>query len=146
MATITVSNTNDSGAGSLRQAILDAKAAGGSSTIKFDPLLAGDTLKLTSGELDITSNITIDGGNDNITVDAQGNSRVFDALHGTSTINGLTITGGYAGNSRFDDGGAIQVGTSFFGGAELTISNSTITGSKPPMAAASPSTRAIRCS
>ena len=130
MATITVINTNDSGAGSLRQAILDAKAAGGSSTINFDPLLAGDTLKLTSGELDITSNITIDGGNNNITVDAQGNSRVFDAVHGTSTINGLTITGGYAGNTRFDDGGAIQVGTSSgFGGAELTISNSTITGS-----------------
>lgn len=35
-ATFTVINTNDSGAGSLRQAILDANAAGGSSTVNFN--------------------------------------------------------------------------------------------------------------
>ena len=35
-ATFTVTNTNDSGAGSLRQAILDANAAGGADTIAFN--------------------------------------------------------------------------------------------------------------
>src|SRR5487761_256622 len=106
MATFTVTNTLDSGTGSLRQAIFDANAAGGSNTVTFDSNLAGGTLKLTRGELDIPSNITIDGGNDGITVDAQGNSRVFDALSGTSTIDGLTITGGNASGNRAGDGGA----------------------------------------
>ena len=35
-ATFTVTNTNDTGAGSLRQAILDANAAGGADTIGFN--------------------------------------------------------------------------------------------------------------
>src|SRR5262249_23176668 len=35
MATFQVVNTNDSGAGSLRQAILDSNTAGGSNTIQF---------------------------------------------------------------------------------------------------------------
>ena len=36
MATFTVTNTNDSGAGSLRQAILDANAQAGTDTISFN--------------------------------------------------------------------------------------------------------------
>ncbi|MEP6923260.1 MAG: hypothetical protein ABI954_02240, partial [Pyrinomonadaceae bacterium] len=35
-ATFTVTNTNDTGAGSLRQAILDANAAAGDDIIAFD--------------------------------------------------------------------------------------------------------------
>lgn len=38
---LTVTNTNDSGLGSLRQAILDANAAAGTDTINFDPPLSG---------------------------------------------------------------------------------------------------------
>ena len=54
----TVTNTNDSGPGSLRQAITNA--ANGA-VIKFSPKLDGDTITLTSGELDISKNITIEG-------------------------------------------------------------------------------------
>ena len=57
-ATITVINTNDSGPGSLRQALADANDG---DTINFDPALNGQTINLTSGELVIGKDITIDG-------------------------------------------------------------------------------------
>ena len=40
-ATFNVTNTNDSGSGSLRQAILDANAAGGADTIAFNIVGSG---------------------------------------------------------------------------------------------------------
>ena len=52
-ATFTVLNLTDSGAGSLRQAILDANAALGADVIAFAPAVHG-TLTLTSGELSVT--------------------------------------------------------------------------------------------
>src|SRR5581483_10746624 len=54
-ATITVTNTNDSGAGSLRQAIADAMPG---DTINFSVTGA---ITLTSGALGITKNLTIQG-------------------------------------------------------------------------------------
>ena len=58
MATITVTNLHDSGAGSLRSALSNAISG---DTITFAQNLAGGTLILTSGELDITKNLTING-------------------------------------------------------------------------------------
>ena len=52
--TITVINTNDSGPGSLRQAIFNANNG---DTIDFDPALNGQTITLTSAELLINKNI-----------------------------------------------------------------------------------------
>ncbi|HEU0208269.1 MAG TPA: hypothetical protein VFQ78_04745 [Candidatus Udaeobacter sp.] len=49
-ATITVTNTNDSGPGSLRQALADADDG---DTITFDSALAGQTITLTTTELAI---------------------------------------------------------------------------------------------
>ena len=60
MATFTVTNTNDSGAGSLRQAILDANAAGGADVIVFS-LSANSTITLASDLPKITQDLTIDG-------------------------------------------------------------------------------------
>jgi hypothetical protein len=53
-------STADSGSGSLRQAVLDANAHLGIDTIHFDDGMHG-TITLTSGELDITDGLTIDG-------------------------------------------------------------------------------------
>jgi hypothetical protein len=61
-ATFTVSNTNDSGAGSFRQALLDANLAAGADTIAFAIPGAGlHTITLTSLLPLITSPVVIDG-------------------------------------------------------------------------------------
>jgi len=60
MAIFTVSNTNDSGAGSLRDAIAQANAIAGADIIKFNAGLSGPII-LTSGELSLTDDVTIDG-------------------------------------------------------------------------------------
>ena len=49
MATFTVDNTNDSGAGSLRQAIEEANETHGIDIIEFDSELSGQKITLTSG-------------------------------------------------------------------------------------------------
>jgi hypothetical protein len=60
--TFTVVNTNDSGAGSLRQAILDANAAAGTDTIAFNiPGSGVKTIKLDTSLPQITDPLIIDG-------------------------------------------------------------------------------------
>ncbi|HEX4706775.1 MAG TPA: hypothetical protein VH229_03510, partial [Candidatus Udaeobacter sp.] len=91
--TITVINTNDSGPGSLRQALVDANNG---DTIDFDSSLEGQTVTLTSGQLLVNRSVTISGlGADNLTVDGNANDRVFYInLGNTVTISGLTIMNG----------------------------------------------------
>jgi hypothetical protein len=62
LSTFTVLNTNDSGAGSLRQAITDANAAGGANQISFDIGSGGtQTITLLSALPGLGSSITLDG-------------------------------------------------------------------------------------
>src|SRR5687768_5902217 len=56
--TITVTNTADAGAGSLRQAIIDAPAG---ATIQFDAAIAGQTIVLSTGRLMVGKLLTIEG-------------------------------------------------------------------------------------
>ena len=97
-ATITVTSTNDSGAGSLRAAIA---AAGSGDTIQFDPSLDGKTITLTSGELDITAAAKplyiVGPGASQLTIKRVNTiTPVFHvASTATASISGLTITGGY---------------------------------------------------
>jgi len=75
--TITVTSTNDSGPGSLRQALADAHDG---DTINFDVSLKGQTIALTSDELVIDKSITITGpGSDQlaVSVDFQYHFRNF---------------------------------------------------------------------
>ncbi len=61
-ADFTVTNTNDSGAGSLRQAITDANNSAGADTVKFSiPGSGVKTISLSSKLPDITEAVTIDG-------------------------------------------------------------------------------------
>lgn len=99
-ATFTVSNLNDSGSGSLRQAILDANGAAGADVVAFQAGLTG-TVTLTSGELAVTDSVDIQGpGEAALTVSGNGASRVFylydDAALLDVTISNLTVTGGSA--------------------------------------------------
>ena len=87
----TVTNTNDSGAGSLRAAI--ASAADGD-TIDFASALNGQTITLTSGVLFISKNLTIDGpGAELLAVSGNNSGRVFE-ITSTVTISGVTVRDG----------------------------------------------------
>lgn len=109
-SSITVVNANDSGAGSLRQAILDLCPGG---TITFAPALNGQTITLTGGQLTLNKSLTISGSGANlIAVSGNQASRVFDIIGvGTAvTISGLTITQGAVSNpvNNEDKGGGIR--------------------------------------
>jgi uncharacterized repeat protein (TIGR01451 family) len=114
----TVTTNADSGAGSLRQAILEACDG---STIGFDGTLTGP-ITLTTGELVINKNLTINGlGANLLTVSGNNASRVFNIQAGkTATISGLTLTGGNPGAG--DGGGVFNAGT-------LTLASCAVTGS-----------------
>ena len=85
LSTLTVSNTDDSGAGSLRAAIVQADADGGGDTIVFSSLFnTPQTITLTSGQLELTGTATtmINGPGANLlTVNGGDASRVF-AVYG----------------------------------------------------------------
>jgi len=113
-ATLTVTNTNDSGPGSLRQAIADAASG---DIIAFAPGLTG-TITLTSGELSINKDLTIIGpGAASLAISGNNASRVFRIFNGvTVSIYGVTIRNGNAA----DGGGISNTGT-------LTLNNVIVT-------------------
>jgi hypothetical protein len=144
-----VSNTADSGAGSLRQAILDANSAGGSNSIEFASGVTG-TISLSSALPMLSSNIAMQGpGANNLTVTrsstaatnfgflnvpsgsivsvggltfSQGtDTAIFNS--GTLTLSGVAILNNSAnGGTGFGDPGGIG------NTGALTVQNSTIAG------------------
>ena len=134
-STLLVTNTNDSDPGSLRQALADAIDG---DTISFDPALNGQTINLTSAELAVDKNITINGPGPNSLAVSGGNFRAFHVMPQHSvTIEGLTVRDGRGG--IYNDHAALTVSNcvvrrnwgGYGGGAyndgTLTIINSTIT-------------------
>jgi hypothetical protein len=141
-ATFTVINTNDSGSGSLRQAILDANSSPGADAITFASGVMG-TITLTNGELLISDDLTINGpGVASLTVSGGGGVRVFEINAGvTATLSNVTVANGsadigagalnngtlnvtgsiFSGNSAFEGGG---IGN----GGRLNVTGSTIAG------------------
>jgi len=121
-ATYTVTNTNDSGAGSLRQAISDANGSSESDTINIS---VTGTIMLGGTELTIANNgaLTINGlGASQLTVSGNDASRVFNIASGANaTISGLTISRGNSGSS-FGGGGI------FNNGGTVNLTNSTVSG------------------
>ena len=106
-ATFTVTNLNDAGAGSLRDAIGQANAAAGADTIRFQAGLAG-MIPLAS-EIAITDTLDVAGpGVSTIKIDGNLSTRLFKVQHAggsaiTATFSGLTLANGHAQ----DEGGAI---------------------------------------
>ncbi|MBD1868511.1 right-handed parallel beta-helix repeat-containing protein [Cyanobacteria bacterium FACHB-471] len=122
MAIITVTSIANSGAGSLREAIANAQSG---DTIKFSPTLAGQTITLTSGQLEINKGLTIDGsGATGVKISGNNTSRIFDVtISGSSfTLRNLTLINGRAsGTGEAGAGGAIRTA----GGGQLIVENST---------------------
>ena len=146
--TFIVTNLDDNGPGSLRQAILDANSAAGADIIadiiQFDSGLTG-TILLTSGELDITDDsVDIQGpGASVVTVSGSNLSRVF-YVTANATISGLTISGGNSskGGGIYNAYGTLAVDNAILSGnsasgngggiynayGALTVDNSTLSG------------------
>lgn len=121
--TFVVTTTADGGAGSLRQAIIDANALSGSDTITiaagtYALTVDGDNEEAASaGDLDITDDVIIQGVDAESTIlDAAGLERFFDVRAGSVTLSGVTIQNGDV-TTGSEDGGAIRV----LSGAALTV-------------------------
>src|SRR5207253_9717734 len=103
--TLTATDNEDSGAGSLREIV---NAAIDRDTIQFAPRLSGQTVDLTSTEIVIDKNLTLRGQPGSVTVhrnDLAPDFRIFHIMPGrTVTIEGLTI-----GNGFDESGGGIFV-------------------------------------
>jgi hypothetical protein len=99
-ATMTVTNINDNGAGSLRATIT---AAVKGDIIVFDSALNGKTITLAGGEIALSKTLNISGpGAANLTISGNHSSRIFN-VNAASTISGLTLANGQTSG----DGGAI---------------------------------------
>ncbi|MGL4422289.1 MAG: hypothetical protein ACRCZF_16585, partial [Gemmataceae bacterium] len=129
-ATLTVTNTADAGAGSLRDTIA---AAAINDDIVFDPAVFSvpQVIQLTSGQISVTKSITITGpGKDLLSIQgavaASASNRIFninvaDATN-TVSISNITITGG---NLNTGSGAGIQMDNE-----KLNLSKSTIVQNK----------------
>lgn len=137
-ATITVTNLNDAGPGSLRQAVLDAAPG---DTIDF---AVTGTISLNA-EIQINKNLVIEGpGADNLIVEASAAGfSIWNIFSGTVNISGISISGSdhvnggirIAGNSTVVllqdcllDGHTGSRGAWYVIGGSLTLANSIICG------------------
>ncbi|MBC3832153.1 DUF4347 domain-containing protein [Undibacterium amnicola] len=134
LATIKVTNLNDSGAGSLRAAVTSATGNAAADTIVFDPALFASgaaTLTLTSGALNVHGDgdldaFTIIGPGENLlTISGNNTSRIFQADYASSTANtssltlsGMTLTNGTSAGARDAYGGGAVM--SYYSGS-LTL-------------------------
>jgi hypothetical protein len=107
--TFTVTNLNDAGSGSLREAVADAGQLG-DDVIVFQSGLSG-TITLTTGDIDIfegEGDLDIQGpGASVIAVSGNNDSRIFEIYNSqgyTTSISGLTLRDGFEPTA---EGGAI---------------------------------------
>ncbi len=105
-ATLLVTTTADSGAGSLRAAVAAALAG---DTIAFAPAINGVTIVLTSSEIVIDRNLIVLGNGANATRISGANARRVFNISSTAavvSISGLSLLAGNAGDAG--SGGAIR--------------------------------------
>lgn len=115
----TVTNTNDSGDGSLREAISNAASLPGPDTVTFAPSLSGQVILLASEiAVNDSEGVTVNASNlpAGLTISGNSSVRQFHLTTGRLTLRGLTLTGGRglsAENSLA--GGAVRTyeGTTF---------------------------------
>ncbi|HXG85825.1 MAG TPA: choice-of-anchor Q domain-containing protein [Pyrinomonadaceae bacterium] len=136
-ATVTVTSTADSGAGSLRQAVADANGTPVADTIDFNVPLTDPncdssgvcTVTLTGGVIIIQAaggSLTIANqtGAGKLLISGNNASRIFESGQGANlTLDGLTVTGGASGG--YTGGNGFGVVTNYRG--TLTIMNSVFT-------------------
>ncbi len=97
-----VSSTADSGAGSLREALLGSSSG---DTIRIPT--PGD-YNVTSAELAVTTNVTIEGSGSTVRIVGDGDNRVFNVTAGNVTLSDLTVAGGGLSGPVVNGGGIIN--------------------------------------
>lgn len=109
LATFTVSNLNDSGAGSLRQAVIDANTAAGADVIDATGVVG--TITLTTGQVTITEALNIEGpGANRLTISGNNASIVIEIEGGGNyDISDVTIADG---NNESNAGGGVRIANS----------------------------------
>jgi len=141
--TFTVTNTNNSGAGSLRQAIDDANADNTATVanphiIDATGLPVNSTISVTIDPansrffLVITNHMTIKGsGAANLTISGNGTNRIFWIQNGTITLQDLTLADGYARGGGGAGGGMGAGGAIFMheGKQDPTTATGVLSGS-----------------
>lgn len=143
----TVTSIADSGAGSLRQAAINANASAGADTIVFDTTLfsSAQSIALSSGQIAITENVEITGpGSALLTVKggatASPTDRIFridDNLPGKSltvTISGISVADG---NLSSGDGAGMTIGNESVTLDDVVFTNNRTAGSGGAVALAS---------
>jgi hypothetical protein len=137
-ASFTVSTTADSGAGSLRQAIISANSDASHDTIDFD---VTGVITLESPLPAIAETLTISGpGAAQLAVSGDGQDRVFRINSGVAvTITGLTVRDGKAfngggiwsaGDLHLESVGVISNLARNGGGVHLSSGSATLTGTE----------------
>jgi predicted outer membrane repeat protein len=133
-ASITVTNLNDSGPGSLRQAITDANTLGGTNTIDLTGLTG--TITLSSVLPTIQSPLSLLGpGASKLTISGDNKTRIM-YIQANITIDSLTLSNGYSsanGGAIVTTAGAATILNSNFinnkadgdGGAFMSFNQST---------------------
>ncbi|MDB5174269.1 MAG: polymorphic outer membrane protein [Phycisphaerales bacterium] len=117
MSTVVVANNNDSGAGSLRNAVANAVAG---DTVDLTHL--SGTITFASG-IEITRDVTITGPGVNVlTLDGNNAFQMFNVDGGMSlTISGLKFINGSSGNGgAIFNVGTLAVSNSWFSGNHVT--------------------------
>ncbi|HRF82259.1 MAG TPA: hypothetical protein PL070_19465, partial [Flavobacteriales bacterium] len=116
--TIPVTNTNDAGAGSLREAVALANA---SDTITFDASTNGTPIVLGTGGISIAVPLTVLGNGASNTVISGGMlDRVFHITNADGVeLNGITLTMGQA-----EHGGALLIAGSSVSLVDCMVTNS----------------------
>jgi hypothetical protein len=133
-STLTVTNLNDSGAGSLRSELAQGQDG---DCIVFARRLRG-TITLTSGELQVGQNVTIQGpGAGRLTISGNHASRVFEILGGADvTLSGLTVADGVANPAGSAAMVGVGGGISVDRGATFTLTEALVTGNTANAASA----------
>jgi hypothetical protein len=91
-----VTNLDDSGTGSLREAIMNVVPGG---TVEFDPSLSAKTINLTSGQLLVANPMTILAPDGGIVLDAGGQSRIMFLVMApgmTLRVENVTFANGFS--------------------------------------------------
>ncbi|MCA9052483.1 MAG: DUF4347 domain-containing protein [Planctomycetaceae bacterium] len=129
LASFEVTNTDDSGAGSLRDAVAAANASGGADDITFNASLLNQTITLTTGQINITDALTISGlGESQLSISGNNNSRIFAVDNGVAGqigvfISDLTLTDGRTTGAGNQGGAIVNL-------EALTLTNVTVQNSQ----------------